>query len=65
MNLRFQMSAQLTQVVDEIAKAREYALTGAYDTAVVYYTNVLTAIGSLIARADSQQSKAQWNDVCL
>lgn len=56
-------AVSIDEIRDSINMAREMALTGNYDSSLVYYEGVKLQLGRFLSTVDNQTRKESWQTV--
>lgn len=57
------MAVSIDEIRDHINMAREMAITGNYDSSLVYYEGVKLQLGRFLSTIDSQTRRESWRTV--
>lgn len=57
------MAASVDEIRDSINMAREMALTGNYDSSIVYYEGVKLQLNRFLTTIESQSRRESWRSV--
>lgn len=57
------MAVSIDEIRESINMAREMALTGNYDSSLVYYEGVKLQLGRFLSTVDNQKRRESWRNV--
>lgn len=59
------MAVSIDEIRGSINMAREMAVTGNYDSSLVYYEGAKLQLGRFLSTVDGQTRRESWRTVCI